>query len=65
MRASSNLFTATGTKQPTRASGVIWQLNERVMILVLAESHAGVVFAMRADTDRFWAGWSTKRPIFW
>ena len=53
MRPSSNLFTATATKPRTRARGLSWQLNERVVLLVLAESHADVVSAMR--------GW--HRPV--
>src|SRR3989449_10184773 len=48
-----------------REKGLTRQLNERVVLLVLAESHAGVVYTMCAGTDQFWAGWSTKRPIFW
>src|SRR5712691_543705 len=47
-----------------REKGLTRQLNERVVPLVLAESYAGVVYAMCAGTDQFWTGWSTKRPIF-
>jgi len=47
-----------------REKGLTRQLNERVVLLVLAESHAGVVYAMSAGTDQFWAGWSTKAPNF-
>jgi len=48
-----------------REKGLTRQLNERVVLLVLAESYAGVVYAMCAGTGQFWAGWSTKRQIFW
>ena len=37
-----------------RERGLTRQLNERVVPLVLAESHAGVVYAMCAGTDQFW-----------
>src|SRR2546430_11596392 len=37
-----------------RGRGLSRQLNERVVPLVLAESHAGVVYAMCAGTDQFW-----------
>ena len=48
-----------------RERGLTRQLNERVVPLVLAELHAGVVYAMCAGTDQFRAGWSAKRQIFW
>ncbi len=41
------------------------QLNEREVLLAPAESHADVLSAMYAGTDRLWAGWSTKRQSFW
>jgi hypothetical protein len=36
-----------------REKGLTRQLNERVVLLVLAESYAGVVYAMCAGTDQF------------
>ena len=62
-RVSSNSFTAAATKPLTRARGLICQLTETVVLLVLAESHADAACAMRAGTDQFRAGWLTKRQI--
>src|SRR5438045_9587709 len=47
-----------------RERGLTRQLNERVVPLVLAELHAGGVYAMCAGTDQFRAGSSAKRQIF-
>jgi hypothetical protein len=43
--------------------GLICQLTETAVLLVLAESHADAACAMRAGTDQFRAGWLTKRQI--
>ena len=65
MRPSSIYPLRPRQNRHVREKGLTRQLNERVVLLVLAESHAGVVYTMCAGTDQFWAGWSTKRPIFW
>jgi hypothetical protein len=65
MRPSGNPVTETATNPPTCAEGLIWQLNERIVLLVLTESHADLVSAMRAGTDRFWVDWSPKHQMLW
>jgi len=48
-----------------RENGLTRQLNERVVLLVPAESHAGVVYAMCAGTDQFGPVGRQSVKFFW